>query len=52
MPLSRDYLLMATHEHGIWVFNPPAAHLVRTGTALVLMASPDGRAQLERRLRG
>jgi voltage-gated potassium channel len=51
VPKSKDYLLMATHEHGHWVFNPAGDHLVRTGTALVLMASPGGRAQLEKSLK-
>ena len=52
VPKSRDYMLMATHEHGKWVFNPPDTHQVKAGTALVLMASPDGRAHLEKSLRG
>ena len=51
VPRSRDYMLMATHEHGKWFFNPPDSHLVKAGTALVLMASPDGRAHLEKSLR-
>lgn len=48
IPRSRDYILMATHEDGQWVFNPPDGHVVKAGAALVLMASPDGRAQIER----
>lgn len=52
VPRSREYMLMATHEHGKWLFNPPDTHLVRAGTALVLMASPEGRAHLERHLKG
>ncbi len=51
VPKSRDYLVMATHEHGKWVFNPPDEHLISAGTALVLMASPDGRMQVERLLK-
>ena len=47
VPKSRDYLLMAIHEHGQWVFNPTDDHVVKTGTALVLMTSPEGRAHLE-----
>ena len=46
VPKSRDYLLMATHENGKWVFNPPEDHLVKGGTALVVMASPGGRDKL------
>ena len=48
LPRSRDYVLVAAHEGGLWVFNPPEDHLVQPGTTLVLMASPDGRAQVER----
>lgn len=52
VPKSREYILMATHEHGKWVFNPADEHVVKAGTALVLMASPGGRAHLEKRLNG
>ncbi len=47
---SRDYILLATHEQGRWVFNPADDHLVKGGTTLVLMATPDGRAQIEKQL--
>ncbi len=47
VPKSRDYILMATHEGGQWVFNPPDDHIIKAGTALVLMTSPDARARLE-----
>ena len=47
LPPSRDYILVATHEHGRWVFNPAADHVVQPGTVLVLMATPGGRAQVE-----
>ncbi len=52
VPKSQDYLLMATHEHGKWVFNPPDDHLITAGAALVLMASPSGRMQVEKLLKG
>lgn len=52
VPKSREYILMATHEHGKWVFNPGDDHVVKAGTALVLMASPGGRAHLEKLIRG
>lgn len=52
LPPSRDYVLMALHEAGQWVFNPPADHVVRPGTALVLMTSPGGRVRAEARLAG
>lgn len=51
IPKSRDYILMATHEHGKWVFNPPEDHVVKAGTTLVLMSSPGGRAHLEKLLK-
>lgn len=50
VPKSKNYLLMATHERGEWVFNPPDDHPIQAGTALVLMTSPDGRAHLEKLL--
>ena len=50
-PKSKEYLLMATHEKGQWVFNPTDDHPVHAGVTLVFMASPDGRAHLERLLR-
>ena len=49
-PKSREYLLMATHEDGNWVFNPADDHVVQGGAALVLMTSPIGRAQVEQLL--
>ncbi len=49
-PKSKDYLLMAIHAHDQWVFNPPDEHVVQAGAVLVIMASPDGRAQFEKML--
>jgi voltage-gated potassium channel len=46
-PRSRDYILMAIHENGAWLFNPPDEHIVRPGATMVLMASPEGRVQME-----
>jgi len=51
-PRSREYILMAAHEGGTWIFNPPDDHMVHPGTALVLMTSPGGRAHVERLLAG
>jgi voltage-gated potassium channel len=48
VPRSRDYILVATHENGHWIFNPPDDHVVQGGVALVLMTSPGGRAHLEK----
>lgn len=50
VPKSKDYILVATHEHGKWVFNPADDHLVNGGASLVLMANPGGREALERHL--
>lgn len=51
LPRSRDYVLMAAHEQGRWVFNPPDDHLVKGGSTLVLMTNPGGRAEVEARFR-
>ncbi len=48
LPRSRDYMLMATHEQGKWVFNPADDHLIKAGAALVVMTNPAGRSQLEK----
>lgn len=50
VPKSQDYILMATHEHGKWVFNPADDHVVKAGMALVLMSNPGGRDALEKRI--
>lgn len=50
-PKSREYLLMATHQDGSWVFNPADDHIIRAGAALVLMTGPDGRAAIEKVLK-
>ena len=47
IPKSRDYMLMALHEQGQWVFNPADEHQIQPGTTLVLMATPGARAQLD-----
>lgn len=51
LPRSPHCILMAAHENGHWLFNPPDSHLVQTGMALVLMASPEGRSMVEQLLR-
>ncbi len=50
LPRSREYLLLALHEHGDWLFNPPDDHLVKAGDAIVVLASPQGRMAVEQRL--
>ncbi len=49
---TRHYLLVATHEHGRWVFNPDDSHVIRPGTTLVMMTTPEGRGQMEDLLAG
>jgi voltage-gated potassium channel len=51
VPKSKEYILMAIHERGQWVFNPADTHVVKAGMALVLMASPGGRDHLEKRIK-
>lgn len=43
----RDYILVALHEEGKWVFNPDDSHPVRSGAALIVMATPKGRQEIE-----
>ncbi len=43
----RRYILVALHEEGKWVFNPEDSHRVRSGTALIVMATPEGRKKIE-----
>jgi voltage-gated potassium channel len=50
IPKSREYMLVATHEGGKWVFNPADDHMVQAGAALVMMTSPKGRRQVEQLL--
>ncbi len=47
---TRDYLLMATHERGAWVFNPDDDHMINPGASLMLMTTPEGRLQMEQML--
>ncbi len=50
LPKCKDYLLMATHAKGQWIFNPSDDHPIEAGAALVFMASPEGRARVEKLL--
>ena len=49
-PRAQEYLVMAVHENGNWVFNPEDQHLLQGGATLVFMANAGGRVALERRL--
>jgi voltage-gated potassium channel len=51
LPKSREYLLMATHEQDQWRFNPSDDHTVKAGDALVILASPKGRMDVEKILK-
>lgn len=51
VPKSRDYILMATHDAGAWVFNPADDAPLHAGMALILMANPQGRASLEQHVK-
>ena len=51
VPKSRDYIVMATHERGQWVFNPPDDHLLQAGACIVLMTNPGMRERIEAQLR-
>lgn len=51
IPKSRDYLMMAIHENGKWLFNPADDHSIRGGVTLVLMANPEGRSHIEKLVR-
>ena len=44
----KDYILLAVREKDRWRFNPADGDVVRPGNTLVVMATPAGRAQLER----
>jgi voltage-gated potassium channel len=44
---SRDYILVAMHAGGSWVFNPDDSHPVRPGVVLIVMATPEGRKAIE-----
>jgi voltage-gated potassium channel len=51
-PPSREYIVLAVRMAGSWQFNPPGDFTLQPGNALVAMATPEGRRQLERNLAG
>jgi voltage-gated potassium channel len=51
-PRAQEYLVMAVHENGNWIFNPNDQHPVQGGATLVFMANTGGRVALEKRLLG
>lgn len=50
VPRSPEYLLMAVHEGGEWLFNPADKYLVQPGATLVFMTTASARVELEKRL--
>jgi voltage-gated potassium channel len=48
---ARDFILMATHRRGEWVFNPAQEYRIEAGDALVIMTNPAGRGTVEQMLR-
>jgi len=49
-PQSREFVLLAVRAGASWEFNPPPDYVVRPGDAIVVMAHPEGRRNLERAL--
>jgi voltage-gated potassium channel len=45
-----SYVLLAVRRADDWVFNPPAEFVVEPGHTLIIMASPQGRFEIESRL--
>lgn len=49
---SRDYVVMAIQQHGKWLFNPAAQHIVHEDDVLMVMTTPEGRSRLEQLILG
>ena len=47
-PPDADYVVLALRTDGRWEFNPRADSIAQPGTTLIVMATPEGRAKLER----
>jgi voltage-gated potassium channel len=50
LPPSREFVLLAVRMAKTWQFNPPADFTLQPGNTIVVMATPEGRQQLERAL--
>jgi voltage-gated potassium channel len=51
-PPDPDYVVLALRHEGRWQFNPPGDVRAQPGATLIVMATPEGRARLERRAAG
>ncbi|HTM60751.1 MAG TPA: NAD-binding protein [Burkholderiales bacterium] len=49
-PADTDYVVLAVRRDGRWEFNPAHESTAKPGATLVVMATPAGRAKLERRV--
>jgi voltage-gated potassium channel len=50
---NKDCLVLAIRNSvNVWLFNPPAQHIVQGGDVLMVMTGPDGRARLEQLMQG
>ena len=48
---SPDYILLAVREEdGAWIFNPKVDDVVCSGSTIIALANPSGRAQLKAHL--
>jgi voltage-gated potassium channel len=47
-PMDANYVVLALRQDGRWQFNPPNDGVAKAGSTLVVMATPEGRAKLER----
>ena len=47
-PPDTDYVVLAIRREGRWQFNPAADSQAKAGSTLIVMATPAGRAKLER----
>jgi voltage-gated potassium channel len=49
-PADGDYVVLAVRRDGRWEFNPSAESTAKPGATLIVMATPAGRAKIERRV--